>query len=737
MGAVKEIDSVAYYIKLADFYKSKNNYKSSLVSSNEAIKFASKTNNPLSKSLAYTSLGTSFFELKKIADAKEAFLKSIAELNKEPLSSNLALNYYKLGLCYMSLEDYQKAETFFNKAQEIYDTLKIENQELITLQKGIVYRTKGKTKEATELFNSIISKPDNQDYYESKAEALYQLARIELGNNGNNLALNYLERALDKNTADKNIEQRIKILHSLSVANDRVLNTKKAYVYLKEHVKLRDSLLKLNNDRLDPNEYYTLKENERTDLFEELIKENEVQQKSNRFAKVIVILAIALITILSLLSLSLYKNNIIRTKTNKLLQEKNSELEIAKEKAEKASQARADFLSTVSHELRTPLNAINGITHLLIEEDPKDSQKHYLNSLKFSGNYLLTFINEILEINRIESNNIEVEKIDFNLKDLLFNIQNSLKELAKVNNNEFILDIDPKVPDAIVSDPTKLSQIFINLINNALKFTKNGEVKVVVELFGIKDNQATIHFEIIDTGIGIAIEKQESIFDSFSQGSIEINRKYGGTGLGLAIVKKLMDLLGGTIKLQSELGKGTTFYFDLEIEISSKKIEQEKEIELEIPLDISDEILEGKNVLIVEDNKINQMITKKMVEKKGMITTIIDNGEDAVEAIRGKHNYDLVLMDVHLPGINGTIATKEIRKFNKELSIIALTAISLNENRDILLSFGMNDVITKPFDPVNFYNVIAKVLSKSKSIVLSTVLHEVQLRALLLKPLHG
>lgn len=717
MGAVKEIDSVAYYIKLADFYKSKNNYKSSLVSSNEAIKFASKTNNPLSKSLAYTSLGTSFFELKKIADAKEAFLKSIAELNKEPLSSNLALNYYKLGLCYMSLEDYQKAETFFNKAQEIYDTLKIENQELITLQKGIVYRTKGKTKEATELFNSIISKPDNQDYYESKAEALYQLARIELGNNRNNLALNYLERALEKNTADKNIEQRIKILHSLSFTNDKVLNTKKAYRYLKEHVKLRDSLLKLNNDRLDPNEYYTLKENERTDLFEELIKENEVQQKSNRFAKVIVILAIALITILSLLSLSLYKNNIIRTKTNKLLQEKNSELEIAKEKAEKASQARADFLSTVSHELRTPLNAINGITHLLIEEDPKDSQKHYLNSLKFSGNYLLTFINEILEINRIESNNIEVEKIDFNLKDLLFNIQNSLKELAKVNNNEFILDIDPKVPDAIVSDPTKLSQIFINLINNALKFTKNGEVKVVVELFGIKDNQATIHFEIIDTGIGIAIEKQESIFDSFSQGSIEINRKYGGTGLGLAIVKKLMDLLGSTIKLQSELGKGTTFYFDLEIEISSKKIEQEKEIELEIPSDISDEILEGKNVLIVEDNKINQMITKKMVEKKGMITTIIDNGEDAVEAIRGKHNYDLVLMDVHLPGINGTIATKEIRKFNKELSIIALTAISLNENRDILLSFGMNDVITKPFDPVNFYNVIAKVLSKSKSIV--------------------
>ena len=213
-----------------------------------------------------------------------------------------------------------------------------------------------------------------------------------------------------------------------------------------------------------------------------------------------------------------------------------------------------------------------------------------------------------------------------------------------------------------------------------------------------------------------AQRKQETIFDSFSQGSIEINRKYGGTGLGLAIVKKLVDLLGGSITLQSELNKGSSFYFDLEMKVSTRKFDLEKEIELEIPLDYNEEILANKHVLIVEDNKINQMITKKMVEKKGMLTSIIDNGEDAVEAIRSENNFDLILMDVHLPGINGTIATKEIRKFNKKIPVIALTAISLNENRDILLSFGMNDVVTKPFDPVNFYNVIAKVLSKSKSI---------------------
>lgn len=714
----EKIDSVGYYLKLADIYKQKNNYKFAIANSNLALKYATTNNDALNKSISLTSLGTIYFELKKIPDAKDAFIKSINELNTLPLNSQLALNYYKLGLCSMNLEEYSKAEEYFGKAEKIYTTLKIENTQLLLLQKGILYKTKGKKEAAAQIFNQIISKPDYEDSFNTNAEALYQLATLEYDKNRSNLSLNYLNRALIINTNNKstNIEQRIKILYLLSKANDNLLNTTLAHNYLKEHVLLRDSLLKLNNKRLASNDYITLKESESIDLFEQLTKENETQQKTNKFAKLISVLAIALISILSLLSLSLYKNNIIRTQSNKLLQEKNSELEIAKDKAEKASQARSDFLSTVSHELRTPLNAINGITHLLIDENPKESQIHYLNSLKFSGNYLITFINEILEINRIESNNIEIEKIDFKLKDLLINIQNSLKELAKVNNNKFILDIDENVPNVVIGDPTKMSQIFLNLINNALKFTKNGEVKVIVELFGTKENNATIHFSVIDTGIGIADEKQKTVFDSFSQGSIEINRKFGGTGLGLAIVNKLIELLGGEIKLESELGKGSTFYFDLEFEISDNQLDVEKEVIILLGKDM-DLILEGKNVLIVEDNKINQMITKKMVEKKGMTTIIIDNGEDAIEEIKNNNVYDLILMDVHLPGINGTIATREIRKFNKVLPIIALTAISLNENRDILLDFGMNDVITKPFDVNNFYKVISNVLSNSKSFV--------------------
>ena len=281
--------------------------------------------------------------------------------------------------------------------------------------------------------------------------------------------------------------------------------------------------------------------------------------------------------------------------------------------------------------------------------------------------------------------------------------QIDFKKIEKhgIEATALFLEIDDNVPEMLLGDPTKLSQIFINLINNALKFTKNGEVKVIAKVVETGDDYSRINFAVSDTGIGIPEDKQETIFESFSQGSIEINRKYGGTGLGLTIVKKIVDLLGGEINLKSEVGVGTTFDFELNLFNGTKEIIVEK------PKLYSDEILKDKNILVVEDNKINQMVTKKMLEKKEIKCFIIDNGEEAVEMLSKENHYDLVLMDVHLPGINGTIATQKIREFDANKPIIALTAISLNENREMLLSFGMTDVITKPFEPENFYRVIA------------------------------
>jgi signal transduction histidine kinase/CheY-like chemotaxis protein len=698
-----EIDSVAYYNNLSDSHVKANKYKDALNYTQKAIHYSIEINDSESQAIQTSKLGKLYYDVKKYDDAIKAFNKSLSLSKFFDSNATQAITHYYLGMCFMQKKEFNRAGINFYKAESIYNSLKItEASDLIKLQKGIIYQSKGNFDLASNIFNEIIAKPDNQVNLDCKTGALYQIGIVEMMINRNNLALNYFNKALALNAKTNNLEQKSDILLALSNVYEKMLDKNNAYTYLKQHSNLEESISISDNEKLDVDDYEKFKESERLKEIKQSNEDAKQQEKTNKFSKLISILAIALISILSLLSLSLYKNNIIRTQSNKLLEEKNKELIIAKEKAEKASHARSEFLSTVSHELRTPLNAINGITHLLLEENPKKSQMHYLESLEFSGNYLTKFINDILEINKIESSKSQIENINFNLKLLLENIQSSLKELANINNNDFIFKIDSKIPNYLIGDPTKLSQILMNLINNALKFTHNGEVIVTASLVSLVEKNADISFEIKDSGIGIPEDKLESIFDSFSQGSIDINRKYGGTGLGLTIVKKIVELLGGKINLKSKVNEGSIFTFELSFKIAKKP----REIRIKNK-EINNKSFVDKKILVVEDNKINQMITEKMLKNKGIQCEIIDNGEKAIEMCRNK-NYDLILMDVHLPGINGTIATQQIRKFDTTTPIIALTAISLNENREMLLSFGMNDVITKPFNPDDFYNVIDK-----------------------------
>ncbi|MGO4822471.1 MULTISPECIES: ATP-binding protein [unclassified Flavobacterium] len=699
-------DSVTYYNDLAVANILVNKYKNAIYYTQKAINFSESKGDLKNRAVQTFNLGKIYFDLKKQNDAIEFLSESITLFEKLPPSAPYANAYYYLGLSHIAKANYNAAEICLNKSQSIREELKIDDtDDLIALQKAIIYRAKGNIDLSKSSLSNIIAKPESPNSVNTKAEALYQMGLIETTNNRNNLALSYFNKAYDLNTKGKDLNQKSKILLALSTVYEKMLDKSKAYSYLKQHLNLNESLEILNNEKLGIDDYENFKEAQRLKKAQRIDKQNAEKEKNNKFSKLINILAIALITILSLLSLSLYKNNIIRNKSNLLLKEKNNELLVEKEKTEKASKARSEFLSTVSHELRTPLNAINGITHLLLEENPKKSQLHYLSSLKFSGNYLATFINEILEINKIDSNKTEIEYINFNLKELLEDIKNSLKGLANKNNDNFILDVDPSIPNNLIGDPTKLSQIFMNLINNALKFTKDGSVIVIARASHVDGDNVMISFEITDTGIGISEDKLETVFESFSQGSVEINRKYGGTGLGLTIVKKLIEILGGEIKLQSILGEGSTFTFNLNFKVDENQLPKEAK-----PKTYDDADLKGKKILIVEDNKINQMITKKMLENKGIHSETIDNGEDAIEAVRN-NLYDMVLMDVHLPGINGTIATEYIRAFDTTTPIIAITAISLDENREMLLSFGMNDVVTKPFAPEDFYDVIAKNLS--------------------------
>jgi len=701
------VDSVAYYSNLALENEKINNYKDVLLYTQKAINYCKKHNKINDEANQTFRLGKIYFDLKLNNDALEVFRKSITisnSISKKP-DYKVANAYYYIGLIYIEKKKYDLAETSILKAEKIYNQLNNKNAaDLIDLQKGILARKKGDNSLASDYFKGIIAKPENKVLPKIKSEALYQMGSIEGENKRYNLALIYFNKALD---LTKDLEQKSNILLALSNIYDKLLDKSTAYSYLKKHLNLKESIALANDEKLGVNDYEAFKKNQ--EIQEKSLKDkvDKEREKDDKFSKLISVLAIAIISILSLLSLSLYKNNIMRNQTNSLLKEKNHELIIAKNKAEEASKARSEFLSTVSHELRTPLNAINGITHLLLQENPKKSQMHYLSSLQFSGNYLTNFINDILEINKIDSNKMEIEYIPFNLKQLLEDIQNSLKEIALINNNKFLLKIDPAIPENLISDPTKLSQIFMNLINNALKFTNNGTVSVIARLRNQTNDNVAVYFQIVDTGIGIPEDKLKTVFESFSQGSVEINRKFGGTGLGLTIVKKLVRMLGGRIRVKSTVGEGSTFSFELNFKTDPKPIQIKTKDKI-----YNSEIFKNKKILLVEDNKINQMITKKMLSRKEMECTILDNGEEAIQILK-KNTYDLVLMDVHLLGINGTLATQQIREFDSTTPIIALTAISLDENREMLISYGMTDVITKPFIPEDFYTTIAENFSVS------------------------
>lgn len=699
----KNTDSITYYNKLANFNLNNKKYNQAVLYTQKSINFCEahgKTENLANQTL---KLGKIFYNQGKLEDALKNFHKTVSIYDTIKPTCFKALALYYIGVTNTAKGDYKTANIYYAKAQNILKELNItDHAEALSYQKALAQKKNNDLPLAAKTFRSITQKPNNPGIIKTKVDSYYQLGLIETQLKRNDSAIIYFDKALDYNEKSNDLPKKSKIVLAISQYYKQSKNYDMAYSFLDEHYQLENYLLKLKNAKVDLNEFEKFKKNQSLNNTIKRESEEKIQLKTYRYSKLVSILAIALISILSLLSLALYKNNIIRNQNNLLLREKNKELILAKNKAEKASKARSEFLSTVSHELRTPLNAINGITHILLEDNPKKKQLKYLESLKFSGNYLTTFINEILEINKIDSTKVEVETISFNLKELLFNIQSSLKELATANKNYFNLEIDKAIPDNLIGDPTKLSQIILNLINNALKFTQNGHVSVIAKLYSQEDDTATIYFEIVDTGIGIPEDKLQSVFESFSQGSIEVNRKYGGTGLGLTIVKKLIELLGGEIKLKSEVGKGSTFTFKLNFKINNEPLEVIEEVK-----PYSDTQLKHKSILLIEDNKINQMITRKMLENKNINCEIIDNGEDAVELLKIKR-FDMVLMDVHLPGINGTTATKLIREFDKSTPIIALTAISLDENRDMLLSFGMDDVITKPFVPDEFYTTIAK-----------------------------
>jgi CheY-like chemotaxis protein len=276
------------------------------------------------------------------------------------------------------------------------------------------------------------------------------------------------------------------------------------------------------------------------------------------------------------------------------------------------------------------------------------------------------------------------------------------------------LEFDESIPEKLIGDPLKLAQVLINLIGNSVKFTQNGEVIIRVQKLKSTKDIVDLHIEIEDNGVGISNKKQKSIFETFNQGSLQINRKFGGSGLGLSIVKNLLELMNSRIYLESKLGKGSKFWFDISFTISENVNEENNAENVVYNIDYS--ALENVSILIVEDNKINQMITRKILEKNKIICKVADNGMDAIKMVH-ENNFELILMDIHMPGISGIETTQRIREFNKQIPIIALTAVTIDENLDEFYKAGFNEIIPKPFKPEDFFEKIYRTLEASKTAI--------------------
>lgn len=686
-----------------DYYNAKDNLDKAMV-------IAEKIDDKKNQGIIHTKIAKVQY-LVGDTDKANVSLNTAIQLQRENSDyANLAITYNIKGVIHSTKEEYDDALEYFNSSKTLFEQEDLEEYiSEVTLNEAKAYIALQRYDDAkSELDKTIIiAKKHGQN--RRLSSALIQSGKIYYAQNDNTLALPKVEEGLAIAKSNNILENINEAYLTLSDIHKERGDYRSSYDYITRHIKLSDSILNIKRENLAPgvsalyiNQY---KDAENAQLQAQI---DEVSAESN-FTRITTILSIALITILSLLTLSLYKNNNIRLKTNNMLHKKNDELIVAKEKAELASKTKANFLSTVTHELRTPLYAVTGLTNMLLDEKPKEHQIPHLKSLKFSGDYLLTFINDILQINKIEANKVELDPEIFNLRHKIENVISALSNSAKDNGTNLHIDYDDGLPEVYNGDQLKISQILINLLGNAIKFTKDGDIWIRAYKIDQKDKMYSLRFEIEDNGIGITTEKQEQMFESFSQGSVQINRKYGGTGLGLSIVKGLIKILKGKIYLKSELGKGTTFFFEIPLE-KADQAEKPKVEEIKKSNRMEDLDLGNVKILIVEDNKINQMITKKILNKMGLYCDVVDNGEAAVEQVK-ETAYNVVLMDIHMPGISGLEATKIIRTFDKNLTIFALTAVTLEDKMHEFGEAGFNDIISKPFKQEDFENKLYDVLS--------------------------
>ncbi|OQP46239.1 hypothetical protein A4H97_31240 [Niastella yeongjuensis] len=441
-----------------------------------------------------------------------------------------------------------------------------------------------------------------------------------------------------------------------------------------------------------------------------MLNEEKLLLAARKDANILVNQHVALVLILGRVGAFLFVVIILFMVNNDITQHKTTQRKLiaAIAEARQARKMQEQFLANMSHEIRTPMNGIKGMTDLLLETPLSEKQQDMAGMIKRSINTLLVVINDILDFSKIKAGKLHIEKIDLSIREVLNSTRSLFAHPLHSKGLQLQMSVDPNIPDCVTGDPHRLNQVLNNLISNAIKFTNKGSINIDVSIQEQTAEQMVVCFKITDTGVGIPAESIGYIFDSFSQASQDTSRRFGGTGLGLTICKQLLQLQGGDISVTSTVGKGSVFQFYLTYGLTNK---QAPEAPAHSGTQEYNNLLAGKNVLVAEDNEINQKLIEFVLRKAGGAVTIANNGEEAVKYLQQDKVYDLIIMDLQMPKMDGYATTYYIRhQLRLTTPIIAMTATAMKDEQWQCLHAGMNEYMTKPFEFAELYKRIVQLV---------------------------
>lgn len=659
----------------------------------------------IAKAVALNNIGLIYREAKDYTNALKKFEEAL-EIRKKADDKNLiAHSYNYIGNIYTNLNKFDEAEKYYNQSLQLYKEINdYSDMGKVMMNIGKLYYEKSEKEKSVAYRNDAINLFLEKNKLFAAADAMTDLAEFHKSDGNISEALNHSFRAYKIATDNKYTsirQQSLKLLSDLYLINN---NIQEAYNYLKIFDDLKDSIAQREAQRKLVNLEFSNEFQRRDREMSSMKSENQLKQltienqsRKNTFL-LIITTAIFVLLVVIFFAFRLQRRSLkILQERNKVIDENNKKIELsmkmledAKEEAEKNARIKSEFLSIMSHELRTPMNAVLGMTQVIMEENPRKDQLENLETIKISAQNLLDIINDILDYNRLESGKIFLENKDFSLKNLMAKLFRIFSYSMKQKGLTLNYNYDSSLGESFIGDEIRLGEIITNLIGNAIKFTDKGAITIDIKKIGNKPHSSLIRFSVRDTGIGISQQNITNIFDSFTQEKTDTTRKYGGTGLGLSIVKKLLELMNGRIFVESKVGEGSKFYFEIELENSDKKFEQV----ITEPESAPNKINLSK-ILIVEDNTVNQLVMKKMLKNTGIEIDIADNGKIGFEKVL-QNKYDLVFMDLLMPEMDGYEATKEIRHFNKDIPIVALTADVMKGVEAKTKEAGMNNYLTKP-----------------------------------------